>query len=134
MTTNPKKVFALLLCAFFLTLTTKAAGDAPPVVIPGLDTYRTNGLKAAYEIWSKGTLENDKASRDAAMSGLTQVESIYGKMTGYDIVKVAPVGAVVKRVYFVIHYEKAPFMLILTATTRVKNGWSLTCCSTQKQI
>lgn len=60
MTTNPKKVFVILFCAFFLALTAMAANDAPPVVISGLDTYRTNDLKAAYEIWSKGTLENDK--------------------------------------------------------------------------
>jgi len=49
MTTNPQKVFVILLCAFFLLLTATAANDAPPVVISGLDTYRTNGLKAAYE-------------------------------------------------------------------------------------
>lgn len=109
MATDPKRVFMILLCAFFLAQTTaKAADDVPSVVISGLNTYRTNSLKAAYEIWSRGTLENDKASREAAVSGLTQVESIYGKMTGYDIVKVVPVGAVVKRIYFVVHYEKGP--------------------------
>lgn len=102
-----KNIVMILLCAFFLAQA-RAADDVPPVVISGLNVYRTNSLQAAYEIWSKGTLEHDKASREAAVTGLTQVESIYGKMTGYDIVKVVPIGAVVKRVYFVVHYEKGP--------------------------
>jgi len=78
------------------------------VVVAGLNAYRTNGLKAAYEIWSKGTLENDKASRDAAISGLTQVEAAYGKMSGYDMVKTVPIGSAVKRIYLVLLYEKGP--------------------------
>jgi len=85
-----------------------AANDVPPVVIAGLDTYRTNGLQSAYEIWSKGTLESDKASRNMVLTGLSQVESAYGKMIGYDIVKTVPIGSVVRRVYLVVHYEKGP--------------------------
>ncbi len=99
----------ILLCALSLAQMARAAADEPPpVVIAGLDAYRTNGLKGAYEIWSKGSLENDKGSRDMVLTGLGQVESAYGKMTGYDIVKTVPIGSVVKRVYLVVHYERGP--------------------------
>lgn len=98
-----------LLCTFGLAHIAKMlAGKTPPVVIAGLDAYQTNSLKSAYGIWSKGSLENDKASKDTILTGLVQVEFLYGKMLGYDIVKTVPIGSVVKRVYLVVHYEKGP--------------------------
>jgi hypothetical protein len=103
-----KHILLILLCSACLVQTMQAANDVPPVVQAGLDAYRTNGLQSAYGIWSKGTLENDKASRDMVLTGLNQVESAYGKMIGYDIVKTVPIGSVVKRVYLVVHYEKGP--------------------------
>ena len=51
-----KHLMAILVCALCLAqMAVAAADDVPPVVITGLDAYRTNGLKGAYEIWSKGT-------------------------------------------------------------------------------
>ena len=82
--------------------------DVPPVVIAGLDAYRAKGLKPAYAIWSNGALEFDRASKEAVIAGLTQIELIYGKMIDYNVVKTIVIGSAVQRVYIVLLYERGP--------------------------
>ena len=103
-----KRIRMILLCTISLVQAAKAADEVPPVAVAGLNAYRTNGLKAAYEICSKGSLEDDKASRDAAVSGLPQVESTYGRVSGYDVSRAVPIGSAVKRMYLVLFSEKGP--------------------------
>ena len=86
-----------------------SGGEVPPVVGAGLETYRTNGLSSAYKVWAnRGPLESDTSARDNFVIGLEKVQTVYGKVMGYEIVKVVKVSSSVRRVYAVVQYEKAP--------------------------
>jgi hypothetical protein len=103
-----KYILLILLCASCSVKSPAPPTEPPSVVLAGLDAYQAKGLKPAYEVWSKGTLENDEASRNAVMSGLAHVELTYGKMSGYNIVKTVPISSAVQRVYVVLLYERGP--------------------------
>ena len=53
-------------------------------------------------------MENDKASRQAVIGGLTQMEGFYGKMKDYDLLKAVKIGSSVRRTYVVLLYERGP--------------------------
>src|SRR6266404_6826014 len=104
-----KNIFLIIVCSWCLAVSLRAeTNDVPPVVIAGLKAYQTNSANAAYEAWSKGSLENDRASRQAVMSGLRQMEGLYGKMKDYDLLKTVKIGSYVRRTYVVILYERGP--------------------------
>jgi hypothetical protein len=77
-------------------------------VIAGLKAYETNSARAAFDVWCKGSLEGDKASRDVVINALTQTEGYYGKMKGHEILKTVRIGSAVRRTYLVLLYERGP--------------------------
>ena len=56
-------------------------------------------------------LENDKTSLMNMKGGFTQIETIYGKMVGHEIIKNYQITESVIRTYAVLLYEKGPLYL-----------------------
>lgn len=101
--------------------------NTPDVVTAGLETYKTNSLKAAYGVWATdGPLAADLSSRDTFLSGLDRVQAVYGKPTGYEILKVVRLSSSVRRVYAVINCEKGPIYGSFDCYQRDDGKWCVT--------
>lgn len=81
------------------------ADTAPPAIVTdGLNAYYRNGAKAALNVWLAGSpLENNFSPE-----GFAQIEKAYGRMLGYEIIRVVPVSPSIQRVYVLIKYEWGP--------------------------
>ena len=99
------------------------ADDVPKIVIDGLNAYKTSGFGEAFNVWLKGSpMESDKTTTMNLKGNFTQVESIYGKMTSYEILKSINISRLSNRIYAEIHYEKGPLFMIFDCY-KSSNGW-----------
>ncbi len=78
----------------------------PPVVRAGLETYKINGAAAAVSRWL--TNSPITAQSSATTQAFEQVERAYGRMVGYEILAIVPLGTYASRSYLIILYEKGP--------------------------
>jgi hypothetical protein len=67
-------------------------------------------------------MESDKTTTMNLKGNFTQVESIYGKMTSYEILKSINISRLSNRIYAEIHYEKGPLFMIFDCY-KSSNGW-----------
>ncbi len=111
--------------AFLLTPVARAqAPDLPPIVRSGLDALKNGTAASAMAAWLKGSPVPEQATPQAR-GALEQIESSYGHMVGYDVLKVVALGPHAARSYVVILYEKGP---LYTWFDCFKNGdqWIMT--------
>jgi hypothetical protein len=107
----------------FLFASASSAEDVPKLVTSGLDTYKTTGSGEAFAIWLKGSpLETDKTAMTSLKDSFTQVETMYGKMIGYDVLRTVRISSRTNRIYAEIQYEKGPLFLYMDCY-RSLNGW-----------
>ena len=86
-----------------------AQTDTPKIVLDGLAAYQKSGGKEAVSIWLKGSpIESDVSSRMSMSGGLVQFETAYGKMIGFEPLRVASISPSVRLVYVLLKYEKGP--------------------------
>jgi hypothetical protein len=65
------------------------ASDLPAVVIRGLDAYKAKGAGAGVSPWLAGSpAGKDSSNIPRMVEGLQSVAQAYGKMTGYDLLRV----------------------------------------------
>jgi len=85
------------------------ADTAPPAIVTdGLNAYYRNGTKAALNVWLAGSpLENNFSPE-----GFAQIEKDYGRMVGFEMIRVVPVSASMQRVYVLIKYEWGPAYVV----------------------
>lgn len=107
------KARSILLPLLFILLSAVSyADDAPKIVINGMEAYKTTGFEGAFGIWLKGSpLENDKTTMTNLKGALTQIENTYGKMKGYEVLRVVKISSSTTRTYAEIRYEKGPLFL-----------------------
>lgn len=118
-----KTRMVLVSLALILLSAISYAEDAPKKVIDGMEAYKTAGFGGAFEIWLKGSpLENDKTTMTNLKGALTQIESTYGKMMGYEILRVVKISAITIRTYAEIRYEKGPLFLYVDCY-KTAAGW-----------
>lgn len=104
------KITAVL---FFLIFSISALAtpdpEMPGIVTDGLKAYQKGDGKAALAIWIKGS-PMDKEGGGGKTLGrlLTQIEGEYGKMIGFEPVRVVTVSPSIRRVYVVLKFEKGP--------------------------
>ena len=97
--------------------------EPPKIVIDGYKAYEKEGFEKALSIWMKGSpLENDKTSLMDMKGIITQVESIYGKMIGYEIIKTIKITSSSNRIYAEMNYEKSPIFMFIDCY-KSPNGW-----------
>ena len=107
----------------FLVASASYAEEVPKLVTGGFETYKTTGSTEAFAVWLKGSpLESDKTTLASLKDSFTQVETMYGKMTGYDVLRTVKISAHTNRVYAEIQYEKGPLFMYLDCY-RSANGW-----------
>lgn len=106
-------ILSLTLVLVFWSATSHA-DDAPKIVINGMEAYKTNGFGGAFDIWLKGSpLENDKKTMTNLKGALTEIETMYGKMKGYEVLRVVKISSSTIRTYAEIRYEKGPLFLYM---------------------
>ncbi len=116
---------AVVLCLLIATLPSFVHGqqpDVPPIAAAGLDAFRAAGADSAIAVWIRGTSFDTPATRASLGQGFARMAEQTGRMVGYDVVRVLPVGTHVRRVYAVLHYERGPAYLYLELYRRPE-GW-----------
>ena len=80
----------------------------PPIVARGFDQFRENGPLAAVGVWLAGSVrETDDTFQDDATARMKRAQDAFGRMTGYETVRVVTLSASVVRVYAVVKFEKS---------------------------
>lgn len=120
-------MIARMLVVCGLTLGTPAAlhaqqAELPAVAASGLEALTTDGADEAIALWLRGTSFDSPATRATLAQGFARLEEQAGRVVGYDVVDVVPVGTHVRRVYAVLHYERSPAYLYLELY-RYPGGW-----------
>ncbi|XHR30028.1 MAG: hypothetical protein ACFUZC_05615 [Chthoniobacteraceae bacterium] len=96
-----------LIVVLLLAMAGAAFGEVelPGIVMDGLDGYYRYGAKSALDIWTKGALPGIK---DTLADATTKWEQAYGKVVGFEKVRVVSVCPSFIRVYALIKYEYGP--------------------------
>ena len=98
--------------------------EVPAIVTRGLEAYRASGLSGAVDVWLAGSPVADNATAKAGMlTGLAPIETVFGKMIGWDIVDVIEVSAHVRRVYVVVRLEGGPLYGFFDCYQKASNDW-----------
>lgn len=77
----------------------------PPIVRAGLEAYKLRGATAAVAMWMKDSPITDLSD---VTRGLEQIETVYGKMVGYEPLETVAFGSYASRTYLVILFDKGP--------------------------
>jgi len=113
----------LLIVTLFIMSTTAFAQEVPKIVTQGLDANKASGYMEAFSIWLKGSpLESDKTTMMNLKGAFTQIESMYGKATGYELLRTISISQSTIRVYAEIRYEKGPLFIFFDCY-KSSNGW-----------
>ena len=115
----------MLLTSMLLVLTVSYAfAESPPkIVTNAFDAYKTKGFDEAFNILLKGSpLESDKTTFMNVKGGFTQIETMYGKMIGYEILKSIKISNSTIRTFAEIRYEKGP-LFVLIDSYNSPTGW-----------
>jgi len=116
-----KLVLVLMLCA--LAASNAFAENTPKVVLSAFDTYKASGYNEAFNVLLKGSpLESDKTTMMNLKGGFTQIEAMYGKMVGYEIIKSVMISTATNRTYAELRYEKGPVFVFIDSY-KSPNGW-----------
>ena len=100
-----KHALLLLLC-----LAGSAFANPQPLdlVIEGLNSYCRSGGAAAVETWQKGSVREGFSFVEEFFA---QTEKLYGRVLGFETIRVVPVSASMQRVYILLKYERGPAYL-----------------------
>lgn len=96
--------------------------DVPAIVVEGLSASRNGSMRAAVEVWLKDSPVAATTDIDQIQAGLAPVETAYGHVTGYDLLRVIHIGTKVRRVYFVVQYERGPLYGFIDCY-QTSRGW-----------
>lgn len=97
----------------------------PPLVSKGLDLLIDGQCEAAFQEWTNGWTAPDDSVKRQTLMGSCAVLQQFGKLNGYDIVRVVPVTPSLTRVYVLLRYDLQPLYLLLVAY-RPKRDWKIT--------
>ncbi|GAB4018804.1 hypothetical protein [Spirosoma koreense] len=99
--------------------------DAPAIVIDGLKAFQANGSQAAMSVWLKDSpISDNVTSTGPILLALRDLDTKYGKVTGYEVIKTIAVGTRVRRVYTAIFYERGPVFAYFDCYQR-GGGWNI---------
>jgi len=88
------------------------AEETPKIVVDGFEAYKKSGFEDAAKIWYKGSpLKNNTNLTMNIKSAITKIETIYGKMIGYEVLKNLEISPSISRAYAVVLYEKGPIFI-----------------------
>ena len=111
-----KQLFFLCFCALILAPSVSAAQTSgpvaseslPPIVVLGLEAYKTNGPEEAVRTWVKGSgIDGTKEALSQA-NALLQAQEFYGSYRAFEIVSIKDLSPRTRVVYLVLDLEKGP--------------------------
>jgi hypothetical protein len=116
--------FKIALClAGFLVASAFAHAEIPSIVTDGLAAYQKSGGQAALKVWLKGSPMESDTTTTMQMNGLfSQIDTVYGKMIGFDSVRVVRISNSTERIYLVMNFEKGPMFTYIDCY-KVNSGW-----------
>ncbi len=88
-----------------------AEQDIPDIVLSGLNEYKSNGADAALRAWIKGSPIDNSIEALSQANILRQVETMYGKYIGYNLVISKNISASTKLIILTMNYEKGPLFV-----------------------
>ena len=77
----------------------------PEIVLTGFETYQKYGAPAAINDWLKGS-PFEASDKDHGSRRMTSVESIYGRMVGFELFRTVRLTPSTRRVYILVKFEK----------------------------
>ena len=99
------------------------AEETPKIVVDAFEAYKKSGFEGAAKIWYKGSpLESNTTVQMNIKSGITKIETIYGRMIGYEVLKNLKISPSTNRTYAVMLYEKGPIFMYIDCYKSPK-GW-----------
>jgi len=109
-----KKGLMVVITVFFSAMALFPLGDVmaadvmPSIVISGLKAYKADGPEAAIKSWVKGSAVENSVEAQSQASVFRQVESVYGKYIGYELIMSKRISKQTEMVYIVMNFEKGP--------------------------
>jgi len=83
----------------------------PPIVERGFEEYESHGVDSAYHTWlANSPISHDSTAISSAFT-LHQLEKLYGRMEGHEIMKVSAIGSRVLKVYAIAHFQRGPLYM-----------------------
>ncbi len=108
------KRFVFSLVVFLCAVSVQAQAVLPEVVTRGLLAYKsTAGSKEAIAVWMKGSPSENEANPKIAAGDLAKIEATYGKMIGFEPIRMVSLTASLQRVYVLVKYERGPVFFTL---------------------
>jgi hypothetical protein len=130
-----KRVFFLCSCALFLaplvsgaqasSSKEKGASEGlPPIVVLGLEAYKSSGPEEAVRAWIKGgSLDGSKEALSQA-DVLRQIQEFYGAYRAFEVVSTKDLSPKTRVVYLVLDFERGP-LFAKFVVYRSGQGWIL---------
>lgn len=107
------------------TVSESGRHDVPVIVLEGLKTFQANGSQAALGVWLKDSPIGDNLTTTGPiLLTLRDLDTKYGKVTGYEVFKTISIGTRVRRVYVLIFYERGPVFAYFDCYQR-GGGWNI---------
>ena len=104
-----KSTLASILVTCIIASSALAQKDIPNILTEGLNALQNTGGKAAVAVWHKGSpMENNASATASNERFLAEIEGDYGKMVGFELIRIVPLSPSCEWVYIVIKYEKGP--------------------------
>jgi hypothetical protein len=114
-----KHVFFLCCCALFLARLVSAAqtpssreqgaGESlPPIVVLGLEAYKSSGPEEAVRAWIKGSAIDGSKDALSQANLLRQIQDYYGTYRAFEIVSTKDLSPKTRVIYLVLDFEKGP--------------------------
>ena len=98
------RVFTLLTFSLIAVCHADDAG-IPDIVLKGFETYQKFGTVSGVDAWFKGSAF-EAADKDAVTAKMAHVESTYGTITGYELLRTVRLTPSTRRVYVAAKFNK----------------------------
>ena len=120
------RIWLALACAVLTAPLSAHAQElrAPEPVVAGLDAFSASGADSAIAVWFRGAPFDSPDARETMRRAFETMHRQAGPMSGYDVVRTFAVGARVRRVFAVLHYERSPGYLLVDVYESPA-GWML---------
>jgi len=98
--------------------------STPPIVMSGLNAYKTEGTQAAIKAWLKGSPLEESREALSQANALNQIHDFYGPYKSHEVVQVHTISASSKIVYLAIDCERGAIFAKFLAFKRGET-WTL---------
>ena len=82
--------------------------NLPPVMLSGLDGYKTKGAEEAVRLWVKDSPLEGSTDASTQVTVLRQAEQSYGAYQWYELIQAREISPRTMVVYLVLDYERGP--------------------------